>query len=297
MATLKQRLHRKNSSGTYDVIHLETSADCITGTLAIAHGGTGATTAANARTNLGAAASSHNHSAANITSGTLGVARGGTGKASWSANRLMYASASTTLNQLAFPTTAGSVLCQSTSGAPYWRTPSQLIGDLGAFSFTKIVDRNLTFTANQVMGTELYPLSADFAAYGLIVIRLNGTIKVKISNQSGYTFNLYVGNNSSRIMALEFSVPYWTGQAPTISTLTHPIDIYLTFTTRNPRPVFTPPGTFICDNMRSGLSYRGVEYVTEDVLGGLYLDAVSKPFTASETFTIQHRIYGAKIGS
>ena len=87
MATLKQRLHRKNSSGTYDTIHLETSADCITGTLSIAHGGTGATTAANARTslgitpaNIGAAASSHNHSAANITSGTLGVARGGTGR-------------------------------------------------------------------------------------------------------------------------------------------------------------------------------------------------------------------------
>ena len=79
MATLKQRLHRKNSSGTYDTIHLETSADCITGTLAIAHGGTGATTAANARTNLGAAASSHNHSASQITSGTLSVARGGTG--------------------------------------------------------------------------------------------------------------------------------------------------------------------------------------------------------------------------
>ena len=81
MAILKQRLHRKNSSGTYDTIHLETGADCITGTLAIANGGTGATTAANARTNLGAAASSHNHSAANITSGTLGVARGGTGRA------------------------------------------------------------------------------------------------------------------------------------------------------------------------------------------------------------------------
>ena len=79
MATLKQRLHRKNSSGTYDTIHLETGADCITGTLAITNGGTGATTAANARTNLGAAASSHNHSAANITSGTLPISRGGTG--------------------------------------------------------------------------------------------------------------------------------------------------------------------------------------------------------------------------
>ena len=80
MATLKQRLHRKNASGTYDIIHLETSADCITGTLPISHGGTGATTAANARTNLGAAASSHNHSTSQITSGTLSVARGGTGR-------------------------------------------------------------------------------------------------------------------------------------------------------------------------------------------------------------------------
>ena len=104
MATLKQRLHRKNSSGTYDTIHLETSADLIVGTLGIAHGGTGAVDAATARTNLGAAASSHTHddryftesemntklnakansshthSANNITSGTLPAERGGTGQ-------------------------------------------------------------------------------------------------------------------------------------------------------------------------------------------------------------------------
>lgn len=50
-----------------------------TGTLPVANGGTGATTAAAARSALGAAASSHNHSASEITSGTLPVARGGTG--------------------------------------------------------------------------------------------------------------------------------------------------------------------------------------------------------------------------
>ena len=44
MATLKQRLHRKNSSGTYDTIHLETEADCITGTLGVANGGIGRAT-------------------------------------------------------------------------------------------------------------------------------------------------------------------------------------------------------------------------------------------------------------
>ena len=88
----------------------------VTGTVAIDHGGTGATTAANARKNLfnenlatdgtylmaitqswarggyiskesalswiGAAASSHNHSADNITSGTLPIGRGGTGQSS-----------------------------------------------------------------------------------------------------------------------------------------------------------------------------------------------------------------------
>ena len=48
------------------------------GTLPIAQGGTGATSAAKARENLGAASSSHTHGAGDIT-GTLGIAHGGTG--------------------------------------------------------------------------------------------------------------------------------------------------------------------------------------------------------------------------
>lgn len=77
-----------------------------TGTLAINRGGTGATSAASARTNLGAAAeghthaysaltgipstfapAAHNHSADNITSGVLPIARGGTGATTAAAAR------------------------------------------------------------------------------------------------------------------------------------------------------------------------------------------------------------------
>ena len=45
----------------------------------VAKGGTGATDAATARANLGAAAAEHDHDASDVTTGTLPVARGGTG--------------------------------------------------------------------------------------------------------------------------------------------------------------------------------------------------------------------------
>ena len=93
MATLKRRLYRKNSSGTYDTVHLETDASIITGTLPISHGGTGNTTGlaasatklANARTirtNLGSTSAASFNGTANITpgvTGTLPVTKGGTG--------------------------------------------------------------------------------------------------------------------------------------------------------------------------------------------------------------------------
>ena len=81
MAILKQRLNRKNSSGTYDTIYLETIATIIKmsdtdATLLSSKISSMDTTIA------GKAAANHNHSAANITSGTLAVARGGTGQTS-----------------------------------------------------------------------------------------------------------------------------------------------------------------------------------------------------------------------
>ena len=113
MATLKQRLHRKNSSGTYDTIHYETSSDVVMRpsgrsveqdlaaylpevqnndnvpeSLKSSKLVVGATKAFllgkdisfSDHTHTQYAASSHNHSASNITSGTLPIARGGTGR-------------------------------------------------------------------------------------------------------------------------------------------------------------------------------------------------------------------------
>ena len=67
--------------------HNHSASNITSGTLPITRGGTGATSASAARTALGAAASSHTHSASNITSGTLPIARGGTGATSASAAR------------------------------------------------------------------------------------------------------------------------------------------------------------------------------------------------------------------
>lgn len=85
MAILKQRLNRKNDSGTYDTIYLETIATVIkmsdTDNTLLSSKIASMDIAINGKQPAGSyAAASHNHSAANITSGTLAVARGGTGQ-------------------------------------------------------------------------------------------------------------------------------------------------------------------------------------------------------------------------
>ena len=87
MAILKQRLNRKNSSGTYDTVYLENIATNIkmsdTDSTLLSTKISNMDTAINGKQPAGSyAAASHNHSAANITSGTLAVAHGGTGQTS-----------------------------------------------------------------------------------------------------------------------------------------------------------------------------------------------------------------------
>lgn len=82
----------------------------------VAHGGTGAATAAAALTNLGAAAATHNHAASNITSGTLPVARGGTGVATLTSGAALIgngANAVTTRNITNNTTTSAAIVANT----------------------------------------------------------------------------------------------------------------------------------------------------------------------------------------
>ena len=106
----------------------------LTGTLGLAHGGTGATNAATARTNLGlgdlATLNSISLASTVYLTGTLPVSKGGTGKTSWTANRLLYASAKTTLSQIS--NASGALYNTGTTAAPKFGTLPIAQGGTGA---------------------------------------------------------------------------------------------------------------------------------------------------------------------
>ena len=92
----------------------------ITGILAVSHGGTGASSASTARTNLGAAAAEHTHSFMDDITGTVPVSRGGTG--AWDAGaactNLGAVTISTSQSITGAKTFKGSVYIQNSTTGP-----------------------------------------------------------------------------------------------------------------------------------------------------------------------------------
>lgn len=147
--------------------------------LAITSGGTGATSASGARTNLGATTIGSNiftltnpssstilrlnadntvsalsTSSLNIdlgnTVGTLGATRGGTGLSSYATGDLIYASGANTLANRTIGST-GNVL-SVVGGVPTWVATSTL-GITGATTFLALTDTPSSYTANRIMFT------------------------------------------------------------------------------------------------------------------------------------------------
>jgi|LakMenEpi03Aug12_release.lakeMendotaPanAssembly.Ray.scaffolds.fasta_scaffold245401_3 hypothetical protein len=109
----------------------------LTNDLAVTEGGTGASTAANARTNLSAASSGANSDITSITGLTtaLTVAQGGTGAATLTANNVVLGNGTSAV-QFVAPSTTGNLLTSNgttwTSAAPPSSGVTSLNGQTGA---------------------------------------------------------------------------------------------------------------------------------------------------------------------
>jgi hypothetical protein len=189
--------------------------------LAVADGGTGASTAANARTNLSAAASGANSDITSITGLTtaLSVAQGGTGSATLTANAVLLGNGTSAV-QVISPLTAGNVLTSngttwtsaappaggvtsavagsgiavsSATGAVTISAAAPSYNDIGSYVYGFITSLNAPFSAgaalsagtstNQVQGVSVRNLGCG--NFFEVVNNLSGTWRVMLRNVDG----------------------------------------------------------------------------------------------------------------
>ncbi|WP_300944243.1 DUF6273 domain-containing protein [uncultured Duncaniella sp.] len=240
MATLKQRLHRKNSSGTYDTIHLETSADlvlmsdgstkltdkitsmdtAISGKAAASHthttisGNAGTATklatARTIRTNLASTATASFDGSGNVTpgvTGVLGVANGGTGVASIAALKTALGIGSGGSGEILtdVPTTLGA----SYRFAGYDWTVVHVINNLVYAIMTDIFSTTTFGSNNTYSGSVLAGCCEGFQnaltsaeAAVLAPVSVNGvTCKVFVPSYDQFNGGFSYFNSSSRRIA------------------------------------------------------------------------------------------------
>jgi hypothetical protein len=174
-------------TGTVTIPTVAISAGTITGItdLAVADGGTGASTATDARTNLSAAKSGANSDITSITGLTtaLTVAQGGTGAATLTANNVVLGNGTSAV-QFVAPGTAGNVLV---SNGSTWASGSA--GVTSAVAGTGIAVSGATGAVT---------ISAAAPAFDAIGSYVWGAIKCTENNtvtfSSGGTFTAGTGN-------------------------------------------------------------------------------------------------------
>ena len=163
------------------------------GTLPIAQGGTGAASAAKARENIGAAASSHTHGAGDIT-GTLGIAHGGTGATSASAARTNLGFTHGTAEPTGTPSTGnGAVYFMEDDGTPLsiaeGGTGASTAANARANLQLKFLNVTPTFsTTNNVDANNSGGNLAVLPGLRLAIFRCGVVTKKQFS--AGYTYNI-----------------------------------------------------------------------------------------------------------
>lgn len=175
-------------TGTVTIPTVAISAGTITGItdLAVADGGTGASTAANARTNLSAAASGANSDITSITGLTtaLTVAQGGTGLATLTANNVVLGNGTSSV-QFVAPSTSGNVLVSNgttwTSGiattlnGQSGTIVTTTLDNIGSMTLAAVYSSSNYLPGATIAGSSLYYANTISSVEDTGVVTSNGT--------------------------------------------------------------------------------------------------------------------------
>ena len=158
-------------TGTVTIPTVAISGGTITGItdLAVADGGTGASTAANARTNLSAAASGANSDITSITGLTtaLTVAQGGTGAATLTANNVVLGNGTSAV-QFVAPSTAGNLL--TSNGTTWTSTAPAASGVTSVATGNGLSGGTITSTGTLVVACPTFNTVGSYCMGSILII-------------------------------------------------------------------------------------------------------------------------------